>query len=88
MAENSCDKCHADIFKAPSAFNPQRRRILNAAPDPAGNTFIITGGQGKGRALVLGGPLLPVAQKAARDGELELFMDHHATCPFAEHFRR
>jgi len=86
MAQNTCRKCNADIRMAKSAFT-EKNRILDAAPNPEGNTFIITWGQGKGRALVISGPLLDVCQQAAQDGELELYMDHHATCPFAEDFR-
>jgi hypothetical protein len=87
MAQNTCRKCNADVRMAPSAFNPGRSRILDAAPNAEGNTYIITGGQGKGRAMVLSGPILPIAQKAAREGELDLYIDHHATCPYAEDFR-
>lgn len=88
MPQNTCRKCHADVRMAPSAFNPGRNRILDAAPNNEGNTVILTNGQGKGRALVVGGPLLEVVQKAGRDGEIEVYIDHHATCPFAEDFRK
>lgn len=87
MSDTQCEKCHADIFKAQAAFSG-RRHTIDAAPAKDGNIYIITGGQGKGRALTLGGPLLDVAQAAAQRDEITLYKSHFATCPYAEHFRR
>lgn len=87
MPENSCDKCHADIFRAKAAFS-QRTHVIDAAPVEDGNIHIISGGQGKGRALTISGPLLDICQAAAARGEIKLYKSHFATCPYAEHFRR
>lgn len=85
--KRQCEKCHADVIFAKAAFS-ERPQIIDAAPNPEGKCFLITWGQGKGRVLTMGGPLVEVAQAAARRGEIELHMPHHATCPYAEHFRR
>ena len=47
MPQNTCRKCGADIRMAKSAFNPEKNRILDAAPNPEGNTFVITWGRAR-----------------------------------------
>lgn len=85
----TCSKCHADILWV--ATKNGKMQPLDAIPDPAGNVRLEEPAvyrstqRGALRAS-------QVITKAERESlfpiEGDRYMPHHATCPFAEEFRK
>jgi hypothetical protein len=61
------------------------RNPLDAVPDQQqGNVYVLNSGKGKGKGLVLSGPLL----EAARAHGVDVHTSHFATCPDSDRWRR
>lgn len=73
-----CRSCNGDVFFAETS--PGKRMILNIEPDPVRGNVLTK----NSIAIVLG---LGQAERA-REAGFALFLDHHATCPQAEAWRR
>lgn len=80
-----CRSCDAPVIFATSITGKQQ--ILDATPAGRG-TFVLIGREsGEPWALSLSN-LSDRAREAARDNDVALYVDHHATCPDVESWRR
>jgi hypothetical protein len=73
-----CTTCQAPVIFVKSAANPMKSVILNAEPDPTGNTVIIDG-----QAKVDTGDMYDVVP-----ADLPRYKSHWATCPQAAEWRQ
>lgn len=72
-----CRACKAEVVWAKNA-DTGSTQIVDAAPSPRGNILVF---------VTPAGTMCRVIPKDEQEG-LELRLDHHATCPEAQRFRR
>jgi hypothetical protein len=63
------------------------RQILDAEPVPRGTFVLVKRETGEPWAIHLDANLKPEAAVAARNADVALYVDHHATCPDVESWR-
>lgn len=86
---STCSKCQAPILWAATVNG--KMQPLDAEPNPDGNIRLTPNYRQTDRGVLQECRVIPKTE-LARDGLFEdpnpRYMPHHATCPFAEEFRR